>query len=97
MIVTMADNIVIDMSTHKPIFVDCFICSFQKAITGTTASTISVNVVYAHSQYEKSFRIAGSQHFPGIVLYHSFCVGVHCAKTNVTVTTAKMIWRMVMA
>src|SRR5690242_21560747 len=53
MIVTIAESIVMLIRTHSPIFVDRFICSFQNAATGTTASTKSVNVVYAHSQYEK--------------------------------------------
>jgi|TARA_R110002003_G_scaffold3133_4_gene24824 hypothetical protein len=52
-IVTIADNIVVLIMAQRPIFVDLGICSFQKAVTGTTANTKSVRVVYAQNQYEK--------------------------------------------
>lgn len=50
----MAESSVRLIITHTPILVDRGICSFQKTETGTIARMMSVIVVYALTQYEKS-------------------------------------------
>lgn len=76
-IVTIAESIVNPIIMQTLILVDVRMCSFQKAIIGTTANTISVSVVYALTQYEKPLKISGLQHLPLSVGFHNIAVGLH--------------------
>lgn len=50
----MAESSVRPIITQTPTLVDRGICSFQKTEMGTIAKIMSVIVVYALTQYEKS-------------------------------------------
>jgi hypothetical protein len=95
-IVTTADRRVSPIMMQTPSFVENFICNVQKAAIGTTARMMSVIVVQALSQYEKSFMTCGLQHEPGKLVFHSFCIGWHMTKKISTDTKAKITWRTVM-
>jgi hypothetical protein len=79
-IVTIAEIRVKPIMMQTPSFVENGICSFQNAEIGTIANTISVIVVYALTQYEKSLKTFGLQHVPWTDGSQRACVGLHCRK-----------------
>ena len=93
-IVTIAESSVNPIMMHTPNFVENRSCSFQNTLIGTIANTISVIVVYALTQYEKSLKTTGSQHLPATEGSQSASVGVHCRKMMKTDAMANTSCRM---
>ena len=67
---------------------------FQIPLIGVIPNTMSVTVVYALAQYEKSSETAGSQHVTGIEGFQSRRVVEHCRKTIEMDTMANMTCSM---
>jgi hypothetical protein len=82
---------------HTPNFVENRICNFQNTLIGTMAKMISVIVVYALTQYEKSLKMSASQHLPATAEFQSASVGVHCRKMMKTDAIANTTCRMTRA